>query len=340
MRNTGILIDERFSEHQTGPMHPERPERLQALLQLLSTEAYRGLPRIGARSAEQAELAWVHSSEHVHTVAASAGKPLTHFDGDTPASARSFEAALLAAGGTLELVDAIMDGSLANGLAAVRPPGHHAERSHPMGFCLFNNVAIAAEHLRRRHGLQRVLVLDWDVHHGNGTQHRFEDDPAVLYASLHQHPFYPGTGAATDLGRGEGEGYTLNVPMPAGADDDDYMAAFRELVLPVVGEFAPQFVLVSAGFDAHRSDPLASVELTTEAFGRMADALTEVADESADGRIAMVLEGGYDLTALTDSVALVLDRLRSPRPFEAAGGSLNVWGLSAAQAQKAYWSKL
>ncbi len=319
-------------------MHPERPERLVVLGELFEKPHLKGLARIAARHATEEEVEAVHTAGHCSLVASCAKRPVTHFDADTPASAGSFDAARLAAGAAIELVDAVYSREVDNGFAALRPPGHHAEADRPMGFCLFNNVAIAARHLQARHGLERVLVLDWDVHHGNGTQHSFYADPSVMYVSLHQYPFYPGSGASTEIGTGSGAGYTVNLPMSAGSEDADYHAAFREVILPVARRFDPQFVLVSAGFDGHTVDPLASIELTTEAFAVMTDALVELADECAGGRIAMLLEGGYSLQALSDSVGAVLGRLLEPQPFESSDGELSGAGRATAAAIEAYWS--
>jgi acetoin utilization deacetylase AcuC-like enzyme len=326
MRDIALVIDERFRDHETGAMHPERPERLLVLEELLAGPRYAAWPRVAPRPASAEELGLVHSAPHVGAVAASAGRSLTHFDADTPASAGSFEAARLAAGAAIELVDTVLDGGARAGFAALRPPGHHAEAEHPMGFCLFNNIAIAARHLREVRGLARVAILDWNVHHSNGTQHTFYDDGNVLFLSLHQYPFYPGTGASGEIGRGDGEGATVNVPMPAGAGGEDYDAAFRELVLPELRAFEPEFILVSAGFDAHAADPLAGLELDTGSFARMTDAVVAAAEDCAQGRLALLLEGGYDLLALRDSVAAVLDRLAAPEAVDLDRGELGAGG--------------
>jgi acetoin utilization deacetylase AcuC-like enzyme len=340
MRRTGLLADRRFLAHDTGRRHPESPERVAALCDLFDGEGFRDFVRLDPRPATEDELRRVHGHDHVAGVAASAGRAHTQFDADTPASAGSFEAALLAAGGAVAMADAVMDGDIDNGFAALRPPGHHAEADRPMGFCLFNNVAVVARHLTAARGLRRVLVLDWDVHHGNGTQHSFYDAADVLYVSTHQYPFYPGTGAAGEIGVGAGSGFTVNVPMPAGAGDPEYLAAFRDLVLPIANEFAPEFVLVSAGFDAHRMDPLASIELGTAAFAAMTDAMVEVADRSADGRLLLLLEGGYDLAALVDSVSTSVAHLREPGVFAAPDGELTPWGRISRSALSPYWAAI
>ena len=217
-------------------------------------------------------------------------------------SSGSYEAALRAAGGVLEACERVLAGEWSNAFCAVRPPGHHAERDEAMGFCLFNNVALAAAALRARHGLARVAILDWDVHHGNGTQHLFERDGSVFYASLHQWPFYPGTGAADERGLGPGEGTTLNCPLAAGAGDAEWIGALEERVLPELAAFAPEFVLISAGFDAHRLDPLAGMRLSERAYAEMSARMLELAARSAQGRLVSVLEGGYHLSALASCV--------------------------------------
>ena len=233
---------------------------------------------------------------------------------DVPDSAicpESLEIAKLAAGGVIAAVDSVMAGRCGNAFCAVRPPGHHAEYDASMGFCLFNNIAIAARHLLDNYGLSRVLILDWDVHHGNGTQHTFEADPRALFISLHGHPglVYPGTGYAHERGTGAGEGFTINVPILPPGREDVWRRAFDDLVLPAVENFKPQFVLISAGFDAHKLDPLAPLELETESYGWMTDELTAVARRYAERRLVSVLEGGYHLSALADSVTLHVARL-------------------------------
>jgi acetoin utilization deacetylase AcuC-like enzyme len=306
MLRTGIVADEVCLEHDTGPGHPERAERLRVLRRLVESRPREALVQIAARDATQAELERVHTPEHVRRVRATAGRSRSAFDADTPVSARSYEAALRAAGGVLALVDAVMAGRVDNGFAFVRPPGHHAEALRAMGFCLFNNVALAAAHLREQHRLERVLVVDWDVHHGNGTQAAFYRDPSVLFVSSHQYPFYPGTGAAEEVGAGEGEGFTINLPFPAGYGDRQYVEAYLEIVEPVARAFRPEFVLISAGFDAHRRDPLAHMEVTEAGFAALARTLLRVARDLCRDRVVAVLEGGYDLVALERSAAAVL----------------------------------
>ncbi|MFH1754628.1 MAG: histone deacetylase, partial [Candidatus Latescibacterota bacterium] len=229
---------------------------------------------------------------HYDLIARTAGVSSFALDADTFLSAKSFDTARLSAGGFLAVVEAVMDGRIDNGFAMVRPPGHHAECDRAMGFCLFNNVAIAAAMLLEKYKLERVLILDWDVHHGNGTQRSFYDDPRVMYISLHQYPYYPGTGGADDTGSGDGKGYTVNIPFPGGCGDREYLAAFHSVILPICAQFEPQFVLISAGFDAHAQDPMANMNVTENGFAAMARSLQIVADHHAHGRCAAVLEGG------------------------------------------------
>ena len=304
---TGLVADSLFLKHVAPVGHPERPERIQALLEwALPLKSDPRVLWIEPRPATREEIEAVHHPQHFEAMAETAGQEVS-LDPDTYASPLSFETALLAAGGCIDLVDAVLDGRAANGIALVRPPGHHAETNRAMGFCLFNNIAVAAAHARRR-GLSRVLIVDWDVHHGNGTQEIFEEDPSVFFISLHQYPFYPGTGAASETGRGRGEGFTLNIPMRAGCGDVDYLARFREKVVVAGKVFAPELVLVSAGFDAHARDPLGGMRVTTPGFAQMADELLGLAREVCGGKIVAVLEGGYDLLALRNSVAVVADR--------------------------------
>ncbi|HYC23952.1 MAG TPA: histone deacetylase [Candidatus Bathyarchaeia archaeon] len=313
---TALTIDSRFRDHDPGPGHPERPDRIAVLLDLV--EHWRGarLERIAARHAEESELRRVHTETLVDRVRATTGRARHHLDADTPTSADSFATALLAAGGVCELVDAVAGGAAQNGFALVRPPGHHATRDTAMGFCLFNNVAIAAERLRHEHHLERVAIVDWDVHHGNGTQDIFLGDPGVLYVSTHQSPFYPGTGAVGEVGVGDGEGFTINLPFSPGVGDAGYLLAFEEIVRPILRQFAPEFVLVSAGFDCHHRDPLGGMAVTEEGFAGMTQILLDVARETAGGRLVAVLEGGYDLDAIRESTEAVLGELtheRAPR---------------------------
>jgi acetoin utilization deacetylase AcuC-like enzyme len=301
---TGLVTDPGFLAHDTGPSHPESPQRLEAITRRLDASDVRDrLVRLPAPLVDRTWLETVHTARHVDRLAeASPEHGRVYLDADTPMSPGSYRAALQAVGGTLAAVDAVMEGRVANAFCAIRPPGHHAEPTRAMGFCLFNNVAVAARYIQQRHGLARVLILDWDVHHGNGTQAAFYHDPTVLYVSLHQYPWYPGTGSADERGAGPGEGYTLNVPMAAGRGDEEYLKAFDAQIGPTVRAFAPEFILISAGFDAHRDDPLAMMNVTEAGYRAMTDAVNAWASASAAHRIVSCLEGGYNLTALADSV--------------------------------------
>jgi acetoin utilization deacetylase AcuC-like enzyme len=299
--------------HENLPGHPERPERVRAILRTVEGSSYPVPVSLReAPPANRADLERVHDPAYVERVAASRDRGRTVFDADTSAGEHSYEAALLAAGGALAAVRAAVSGQEAYSFVATRPPGHHAESDHAMGFCLFNNVAVAAADALAS-GLERVAIVDWDVHHGNGTQHIFASRSDVLYVSLHQSPHYPGTGTSSEIGTGDGEGYTMNLPLPAGSAEAEYLACFDELILPVLEQYRPQLVLVSAGFDADRRDPLAGMMLDHDAYEAITERLRTFADATADGRIVHLLEGGYDLEALSDGVDAVLRVLARDR---------------------------
>ncbi len=333
------MVDRRYEAHDTGRGHPESPHRIRVIRETLADYRRDDLVALEPRLATHEELALNHVTAHVERVAATAGHGAGAFDADTPVSSDSFETARLAVGGVLHLLDAVIAGDVDNGFAFVRPPGHHAETDRAMGFCLFNNVAIGVHHLRKRHGIDRVLVVDWDVHHGNGTQASFYTDPDALYVSTHQYPFYPGTGAAREVGAGSGEGRTVNVPLAAGCDDNEYVSAFTSLIEPIAMQFRPEVVLISAGFDAHRRDPLASMGVTDAGFRAMTRVLLRVAAAHAGGRLAAVLEGGYDMDALRTSVPAVLDELGGRTLADALSTPVpQVGALAGAEAvQRAYW---
>ena len=313
MAATGLVQDRRFQEHLTGPGHAERPERLARIeTVLLQTGLADACTPIGVSPVEMSLVERIHTREYLDRVrqACEDGQPFIDSD-DSAICSKSFEVALLATGSVINAVEAVMSGVVGNAFCPVRPPGHHAESDRSMGFCLINNIAVAAQYLIDRHKMSRVLILDWDVHHGNGTQHSFEADPQVLFISLHGHPMnvYPGTGYETEVGIGEGEGYTLNIPMMPGAGDEEYRRVFSDVILPRIYQFQPEFVLISAGFDAHRRDPLAPLSLETASYGWMTDDLLAVADRYCEGRLLSILEGGYDLDALGECVVLHLRRL-------------------------------
>jgi acetoin utilization deacetylase AcuC-like enzyme len=315
---TLVLTDDVMLEHRAGPMHPESPGRLLAILDLLDRVPVAGVQRARPRAGTRQELLRVHQASHVDRVLALDGQD-AQLDADTAMSPRSVQASLLAAGAAVELTERILSGEARNGFALVRPPGHHAERTHAMGFCLFNNVAVAAEAARQQ--VERVLVVDWDVHHGNGTQAAFLARSDVLFMSAHQWPLYPGSGAAREVGHGEGVGYTVNCPLPPGQGDGDYGAVFERLFLPVARAFRPQLVLVSAGFDPHRADPLGGMDVTERGFAAMCSALKELAEDQCQGRLGLLLEGGYDLDGLSGSVHACLEVLAGRRKETFPGGA-------------------
>jgi acetoin utilization deacetylase AcuC-like enzyme len=308
MMRVGVYDDPVFGEHDAGPGHPERAERLEAVRQGLrqgglEREVVRAVPRPATRE----ELLRVHTAAHVDRVAAAEGRRV-RFDADTAMGPRSYAAALRAAGAVVDAVDRVLDGALDRAFCCVRPPGHHATPDRAMGFCLLNNVAVGAAAALAR-GLKRVAVIDFDVHHGNGTQEAFGKDPRVLFVSSHQFPFYPGTGDLDEVGEGDGRGFTVNLPLPAGLGDGEYRRAYREIVEPIARAFEPELVLVSAGFDAHRDDPLGGMALTAAGFAELMDVCLEVASGAARGRLVAVLEGGYDLDGLAESTAAVVGRM-------------------------------
>jgi acetoin utilization deacetylase AcuC-like enzyme len=301
-----VARDPRFRDHAPASMHPERPARLLAIERALLPLASR-LRDLPPRPATDEEVLRAHSRDHLERLRALDGRR-ANIDADTYAAPASFEVARLAAGATVDLALRVARGEAQRGFALVRPPGHHAEQAEAMGFCLLNNVAIAARALRAA-GVERVAIVDWDVHHGNGTQHLFEAERDVLFVSLHQFPLYPGTGALGEQGKGAGEGATVNFPLPPGCGDPEYAAVFGRVTLPILREFRPDVILVSAGFDAHEHDPLAQMRLSSAGFAGLARGLRALADDVCGGRIVLALEGGYDLDALGESVAGVVDAL-------------------------------
>jgi len=301
---TAFLYDERFLEHNPGAGHPERRERLERTIShLRNVDWFQALHQVPTRTAERRWVEGTHSGNLIDRAAFACANDAPYLDvADVGISKSSYDIALLAAGGVLQLADALATGQVDNAFALSRPPGHHAEHDMALGFCLFNNIAIGARYLQAAHGMDKIVIVDWDVHHGNGTQHSFEEDPSVMYVSTHQYPFYPGTGSAGETGVGKGSGATLNCPMPAGANDAMYHRAFAERIVPAVDAFAPDAILISAGFDAHAADPLAQVELSTECYGWMTERIMELADKHAQGRVLSMLEGGYNVDYLPGCV--------------------------------------
>ena len=316
MNRTGIVKDNRYMDHIMDPGHPESPERLRVIYKILEEpEMEKILEEVKPRPATREELETNHTLTYIDLVASTEGKPYYRLDMDTSTCAKSYEAALWAVGGLLELIKAVMEGKLNNGFALVRPPGHHAERDRAMGFCLFNNVAIGAYYALKNYSLDRILLVDWDVHHGNGTQNSFYEDPKVLYFSTHRYGFfYPGTGSATEVGKDKGLGFTVNVPLSTGVSDSEYGNIFEKILKPIALEYQPQLVLVSAGFDIHHDDPLGGMEVTERGFARMTQILMEVAEATAQGRMVITLEGGYDVQGEGRSVKEVLKELAQVSP--------------------------
>jgi acetoin utilization deacetylase AcuC-like enzyme len=312
-----VFTTERFAEHLTPPGHPERVERYQVMQVVVSEFRQRGGRVVEPRAATDEELARIHDRDYLTMMRETAGRALA-LDPDTYTSPETYEVARLAAGAAVSAVDHVLEsGKAVRALAVVRPPGHHAERGRAMGFCFFNNIAVAAAHARAR-GLARVAIVDFDVHHGNGTQWSFYSDPSTLFISSHQFPYYPGTGAAEDIGTGAGAGFTVNLPIAAGGTDADYEKVYTSIGVPVLRQFKPELILMSAGFDAYMDDPLAGMRVTAPYFGRLTSAIAAVADECCDGRIVAVTEGGYDLKGLADSLRANVAALDGqPGPAEA-----------------------
>ena len=305
---TGFTYHPDHVHHDTGPNHPERPDRLRACLSALqASEVWEALHPIESIPANVEQLCYAHEPAYPAHIKrhCELELPLTY---DTTVVKASFDVATLAAGAVLRTAEAVVTGAVKNGFALVRPPGHHATQNRSMGFCLFNNIAIAARYLQREHGVGKVAIVDWDVHHGNGTHDIFYEDGSVFFFSIHESPLYPGTGSGYERGSGAGRGTTLNVPMPAGSGDAEYIAVFTDILLPTLQAFGPEMVLISAGFDAHYLDPLAGTELTADGFATLTDLLLEL----TDGQIISALEGGYSLEGVSESVVAHVERLATP----------------------------
>ncbi len=309
MSKTAYFYHSMYLRHDTEP-HPENPGRLVAIQNRLQNSEIRDrLIYSEPRKASEEEIALNHDPGYIDQVREACADGVRQMDADTTISADSYEAALLSAGAGIAAVDKVVDGDCDNAFCAVRPPGHHAEHSRAMGFCLFNNVAVAAQYARKQKGLNRVFIFDWDVHHGNGTQHSLYSDPNVYYSSVHQYPFYPGTGDADETGQGDGLGTTLNFPLNAYNGDAAYLDIVENKLIPEIISYRPDLIIISAGFDAHADDPLASMQVGTECYGKMTALIKKVAEETCKGRLISMLEGGYDPRALSDSVHAHLENL-------------------------------
>lgn len=308
-----VIEDIRFQSHKGPDGHPERPERLIAMTEAIDPFRDR-IEMTPPRVVLAEEILRVHDDRLLARLASTSGQPMGQIDADTYHAPSSYETARLAAGSCVDLALSVMRGQVSSGLAAVRPPGHHAESNRSMGFCLFNNMAIAVRALQAEEDAPRILVFDWDVHHGNGTQHIFETDRDVLYISTHQFPFYPGSGDFGEIGSGAGVGSTINIPMPAGCGDSEYIGILQRIVVPAAIAFAPDIVLISCGFDGHRDDPLASMELSQAGYRAMSALMRGLADTLCGGRIVFILEGGYSLLGVREGTQAVLECLTSPSP--------------------------
>jgi len=311
MRKTAVLKDHLFLEHDPGYGHVEAPERLAGMYQALDLPENRErflFPDFAPASF--ADLALNHTPRHIERIAETAGRQFDVLDPDTHTSPRSYDAACLAAGAVIAGLQLLTSGQADNAAALVRPPGHHAEADHTSGFCLFNNIAVGAHYALKHLGMERIFILDWDIHHGNGTQHAFYDTDRVFYCSTHQYPYFPGTGALQEVGRGKGEGYTINVPLPGGQNDEAFARIMNELVVPVARLYRPDCIMVSAGFDTHVSDPLGTMAMTANGFAYMTRVLVELATELCGNRLILVLEGGYNLQALQESVLACLAEMQ------------------------------
>ncbi len=310
MKKAAIIKDTRFLEHITGDGHPESFKRLETIYAMLDEPDMNDhFVQIVPRMAHHQEILLNHSPEYLKQVAATEGKEAFALSADTHTSGKSYKTALLAAGGIFQAVDMVMEGNIDRVFSLQRPPGHHAEKARAMGFCIFNNVALGALYARKFKQVKRVLIIDWDVHHGNGTQHSFELDPSVLFFSIHQFPHFPGTGLYTEIGKGKGEGFTINVPLGKGYGDAEYAYIIEHLLKPAALEFGPDLVLVSAGFDIHESDPLGGMKVTTEGFAVLTRSIMNIADICCGGKIIFCLEGGYNLEILRTSVKSALKEL-------------------------------
>ncbi len=308
-QKTAFVYHPEYLNHDTGYGHPERPDRLRASLAALQqSDVWDQLHHIEPQPATTEQIAYAHNSGYSEHIRQSCESeiPLSY---DTPVGHDSYEIALLSTGGVLCAAEAVVIKKAKNAFALVRPPGHHATPGQSMGFCLFNNIAIAARYLQREHGVGKVAIVDWDVHHGNGTQDIFYEDGSVFFFSIHQSPLYPGTGSRYEQGSGKARGTTLNMPMPRDTGDDEYIRVFEDVLIPALQDFSPEFILISAGFDAHHLDPLANIYITANGFATLTELVLDVAEEVASGNVVSALEGGYSLEGLSESVVAHVERL-------------------------------
>ncbi|KPL04122.1 MAG: hypothetical protein AMJ90_01930 [candidate division Zixibacteria bacterium SM23_73_2] len=310
MRKTGFVYHPDYLRHQTGQGHPENAQRLFALLDYLKKDSlWNHLKQIKPLNPPLKWIEKIHTRDYISSIERVCSSGLGMLDADTLVSLDSYNVAVLAAGGVLAALDEVLGKSVNNAFCAVRPPGHHAETERAMGFCIFNNVAIGARYAQMNHKLNKILIVDWDAHHGNGTQHIFYEDPTVFYFSVHQFPHYPGTGSDDEEGQGEGKGFTLNMPMCAGSGDLEYIEVFENILYPEAIKFSPDLILISAGFDGHKDDPLSNLNLSAAGFKRLTQVVLNVAEECCEGRVVSVLEGGYNLKAFSESVSSHLSAL-------------------------------
>lgn len=303
---TGLVFDKRFAWHEMGPDHIESPLRTIAMHEVLTEKLNGAYLPVAPRPATEEELGLIHLPSYVSFMRETSGTDYFFFDPDTIAGPHTYEIACLAAGAGLVAAELILAGKINNAFALVRPPGHHAESNRPMGFCFFNNIAISAEYLRRLLGIKKLMIIDWDLHHGNGTQKAFYSSREVLYVSLHQSPLFPGTGSASEIGEKEGVGFNLNLPLSAGKTDEDYLAIFQKVISPVARAYQPEFILVSAGFDILKGDPLGRMELTPAGCADLSNLIIELAEDLCSGRLLYFLEGGYNLKGLQEGVEKVV----------------------------------
>ena len=300
---TGLVYHPDYLKHNADQNHPESKERLSKLIEHLEKNGFLSkLKRVEPYIPSIKWLEKVHTADYIKMVEAVCQSGGGMLDPDTPVGPESYRIALLAAGGVMAAVDAVMGKKVKNAFCALRPPGHHAERDKGMGFCIFNNVAVACKYVQNKYRIKKVLIIDWDVHHGNGTQNAFWTDPSVFYISVHQFPFYPGSGSENEVGEDEGNEFTFNLPMFAGSGDVEYVEAFESILYPMAYKFDPDFIFISAGFDAHKDDPLAQINLTEAGYKRMTEVVTRLADECCDNRLVSILEGGYNSQSLASSV--------------------------------------